>query len=117
MGDLDVYGYLILEDLKAKTKIPFQAEQMDLTTLKHFYDAGLCKPLTVSYRRIIKQNKKSLRAYSGVLDLMLKYNCKEEQESLQVLEILLRRIRVWNSPICSNCLELDFGIRNVLGKG
>lgn len=90
MDDLAVCGYLILENLKAKTKIPFQAEQMDLTTLKHFYDAGLCKPLTVSYRRIIKQNKKSLRAYSGVLDLMLKYNCKEEQESLQVLEIFAK---------------------------
>ena len=39
-GDLDPHGFLILENLKQKTGIPFQPMEMDLPTLKDCFTAG-----------------------------------------------------------------------------
>ena len=59
-GDLDVYGFLILENLKEKTNIPFAPLMMDVATLEKFYQAGL----------------------------MLDHNCKVEQESIKAVELM-----------------------------
>ena len=47
-GDLDPYGFLILEDLKAKTGIPFEPLEMDLPTLRRCHLAGHFRPLDES---------------------------------------------------------------------
>lgn len=49
-GDLDVYGFLILENLKEKTGIPFVPLMMDVATLERVYNAGLYKELTATDR-------------------------------------------------------------------
>ncbi|MGM9572218.1 MAG: Wadjet anti-phage system protein JetD domain-containing protein [bacterium] len=88
-GDLDVYGFLILENLKAKTKIPFESLMMDVPTLKRFYKAGLYKALTAHDIKIIKDKKETqLALYADVLDFMLAKNCKVEQESIKAVELL-----------------------------
>jgi len=85
-GDIDVYGFLILENLKAKTNIPFKPLEMDITTLKKFFENGLYKELSAIDKKIIIEN--DLSAYREVIDFMLKNNCKAEQESIKALEIL-----------------------------
>lgn len=88
-GDLDVYGFLILENLKKKTGIPFKPLMMDVKTLKKFYQAGLYKELTARDVKIIKEKKNtSLAAYEDVLQFMLDNNCKVEQESVKALELM-----------------------------
>lgn len=51
MGDLDVYGFLILENLKEKTGIPFKPLMMDVKTLERFYKAGMYKDLTTTDKK------------------------------------------------------------------
>lgn len=85
-GDIDVYGFLILENLKVKTNIPFKPLEMDITTLKKFFENGLYKELSAIDKKIIIEN--DLSAYREVIDFMLKNNCKAEQESIKALEIL-----------------------------
>lgn len=88
-GDLDVYGFLILENLREKTKIPFEAMQMDLQTLKRFKSARLYKPLESSDRKIIqKKIGGQLEKYKEVLQFMIENNCKVEQESVKALELI-----------------------------
>ena len=88
-GDLDVYGFLILENLKEKTGIPFAPLMMDVATLEKFYQAGLYKELTASDVKVIggKRNTK-LAAYADVLQFMLDHNCKLEQESIKAVELM-----------------------------
>ncbi len=88
-GDLDVYGFLILENLKEKTGIPFAPLMMDVATLEKFYQAGLYKELTASDVKVIggKRNTK-LAAYADVLQFMLDHNCKVEQESIKAVELM-----------------------------
>ena len=50
---MDVYGFLILENLKEKTGIPFAPFMMDVATLEKFYQAGLYKELTASDVKVI----------------------------------------------------------------
>lgn len=91
-GDLDVYGFLILENLKAKTKIPFRPLMMDLESLKCFYQAGLYKSLTAADIKLIKKKiDHQLLAYRDVLQFMLEYNCKVEQESFKAVELINNR--------------------------
>lgn len=87
-GDLDAYGFLILENLKSKTGIPFKPLEMDLYTLEKFYNYGLYKELTASDKKLMKSEK--LLKYRDVLDFMLEHNCKIEQESVKALELLER---------------------------
>ncbi len=89
-GDLDVYGFLILENLKAKTNIPFKPLMMDVETIERFYQAGLYKELTANDKKIIKSNKDGdLSSYRDVLEFMIQHNCKVEQESIKALELML----------------------------
>lgn len=88
-GDLDVYGFLILENLKEKTGIPFASLMMDVPTLERFFRAGIYKELTVSDVKVIEEKKKTkLAAYADVLQFMLDNNCKVEQESIKAVELM-----------------------------
>ena len=87
-GDIDIYGFLILENLKERTGIPFKSLLMDINTLKRFYEAGIYKELNISDIRMIEKNREKLKEYSEVLDFMLLNNCKVEQESLRAVRLL-----------------------------
>ena len=88
-GDIDVYGFLILENLKTKTNIPFKPFMMDIETLKRFYEEGLYRELNANDVKVIRDNKETkLVLYKDVLDFMLENNCKVEQESIKALELM-----------------------------
>lgn len=88
-GDLDVYGFLILENLKEKTGIPFVPLMMDVATIQKFYQAGLYKELTASDVKMIEGKKGTkLAEYMDVLQYMLDNNCKVEQESIKAVELM-----------------------------
>lgn len=88
-GDLDVYGFLILENLLSKTQIPFKPLLMDVETIERFYRAGLYKTLTARDRKMIDSKKDGqLSAYKDVLEYMLEYNCKVEQESIKAVGLV-----------------------------
>lgn len=88
-GDIDVYGFLILENLISKTQIPFKPLLMDVETIERFYRAGLYKTLTARDRKMIDAKKDGqLSAYKDVLEYMLEYNCKVEQESIKAVGLV-----------------------------
>ena len=87
-GDIDVYGFLILENLREKTGIPFKPLNMGVDTLKRFFDAKIYKELTASDINMIEKKKEKLGEYRQVLEFMLLHNCKVEQESIRAVEIL-----------------------------
>ena len=88
-GDLDVYGFLILENLISKTQIPFKPLLMDVETIERFYRAGSYKTLTARDRKMIDSKKDGqLSAYKDVLEYMLEYNCKVEQESIKAVGLV-----------------------------
>lgn len=84
-GDIDVYGFLILENLKERTGIPFKPLDMDVETLRKYYEMGYCKELTENDRKMSSSEK--LIEYRDVLAFMNKHNCKVEQESMKAAEI------------------------------
>ena len=89
-GDIDVYGFLILENLREKTGIPFEPLMMDKTTIERFYEAGLYKELTRADIKTIEKTKNNrLSSYQDVLEYMLDNNCKVEQESVKALELVV----------------------------
>ena len=88
-GDLDVYGFLILENLKEKTGIPFIPFMMDVATIERFYKAGLYKELASTDVKVIEEKKGTkLAAYADVLQFMIDNNCKVEQESIKAVELM-----------------------------
>lgn len=88
-GDIDVYGFLILENLKEKTGIPFAPLMMDMVTLERFYQAGFYKELTATDVKVIEGKKDTkLRTYADVLQFMIDNNCKVEQESIKAVELM-----------------------------
>lgn len=84
-GDLDPYGFLILEDLKDKTGIPFKPLDMDLDTLRHCHRAGHFRPLDEADRKAI--SSPSLVEYQPVLQYMVQHNCKIEQECFEAMKL------------------------------
>lgn len=84
-GDIDVYGFLILQNLKEKTGIPFHSLDMDVETLKKYYQMGYCKELDEIDRKMMSSKK--LDDYRDVLMFMEEHNCKMEQESVKAAEI------------------------------
>ncbi|MCM1525274.1 MAG: DUF2220 domain-containing protein [Ruminococcus sp.] len=84
-GDLDIYGFLILENLKKKTEIDFKPYEMDVKTLKQCFYSGFFKPLTKT--DIEKSKSPLLNKYRDVIDFMLENNCKVEQESLEAMKL------------------------------
>ena len=87
-GDIDVYGFLILENLKDKTGIPFKALDMDLKTLRGYEAHHLVKPLEAVDKKLIKSELPQLRPYTDILTYMLQHNCKAEQEAGQAMALL-----------------------------
>ena len=82
-GDLDPHGFLILENLKQKTGIPFRPLEMDLATLRACFQAGHYRPLTAEDKKAMQSPL--LAPYREILDFMLQHNCKVEQESLAAM--------------------------------
>lgn len=82
-GDIDVGGFLIYEDLRRKTGIPFKRYRMDLDSLKQYEKYG--KVLTENdqsrIEKILKENPDV--EYADVLKYMLSAGVKLEQECLK----------------------------------
>ncbi len=87
-GDIDVYGFVILENLKKKTGIPFLPLEMDLETLKEFESYHLVKPLNASDRKML--HIPQLAPHQNILTYMERHDCKAEQESRQALRLLCK---------------------------
>lgn len=85
-GDLDVYGFIILENLKLKTGIPFLPLEMDLDTLKEYESYQLVQPLNASDRKML--HLPQLAPYQNILTYMEQHNCKAEQEARQALSLI-----------------------------
>lgn len=84
-GDLDPYGFLILENLKTKTGIPFEPLEMDLPTLRRCHLAGHFRPLDESDQKLI--GNPLLHTYQPILQYMLEHNCKVEQECFEAMKL------------------------------
>ena len=84
-GDLDPYGFLILEDLKEKTGIPFKPMEMDLDTLRRCHRAGHFRPLDEADQKAI--NSPVLMEYQPILQYMRQHNCKIEQECFEAMKL------------------------------
>lgn len=84
-GDLDPYGFLILENLKNKTGIPFEPLEMDLNTLRQCYRAGHFRPLDEADRKAI--TSPALAEYQPILQYMLQHDCKIEQECFEAMKL------------------------------
>ena len=84
-GDLDPYGFLILENLKEKTGVPFEPMEMDLDTLRQCYRAGHFRPLDEADRKAI--TAPALAEYQPILQYMLQHNCKVEQECFEAMKL------------------------------
>lgn len=84
-GDLDPYGFLILENLKDKTGIPFKPLEMDLNTLRQCHHAGHFRPLDEADRKTI--TSPTLAEYQPILQYMLQHNCKIEQECFEAMKL------------------------------
>lgn len=84
-GDLDPHGFLILENLKQKTGIPFASTKMDLATLQSCYQAGHYRRLSAEDRKVM--DSPMLVAYRDIFAFMKEHNCKVEQESFAAIEL------------------------------
>lgn len=84
-GDLDPYGFLILENLKQKTGIPFKPLEMDLDTLRQCHHAGHFRPLDEADRKAI--DSPALIEYQPILQYMVRHNCKIEQECFEAMKL------------------------------
>ena len=84
-GDLDPYGFLILENLKNKTGIPFKPMDMDLDTLQRCHRAGHFRPLDDADKKAI--SVPALAEYQLVLQYMVQNNCKIEQECFEAMKL------------------------------
>lgn len=81
-GDIDVGGFLIYEDLRQKTGIPFKRYKMDLEHLMKYekYGRTLTENDCVRIGKILKENPDV--EYADVLRYMLTKNVKLEQECM-----------------------------------
>lgn len=84
-GDLDPYGFLILENLKEKTGIPFEPMEMDLDTLCRCHQAGHFRPLDEADRKAI--TSPALIEYQPIFQYMIQHNCKIEQECFEAMKL------------------------------
>lgn len=84
-GDLDPYGFLILENLRSRTQIPFKPLEMDLQTLRRCFEKGHYRPLDAQDEKIMQNPL--LTAYSEIFDFMRAHNCKVEQECFEAMQL------------------------------
>jgi hypothetical protein len=65
---------------------------MDVETIERFDRAGLYKSVTTRDRKMIDSKKGGqLSAYEDVLEYMLEFDCKVEQESIKAVELVERK--------------------------
>lgn len=102
-GDLDPYGFLILENLKEKTGIPFKPLEMDLETLRACHQSGYFRPLEAADRKTI--TSPVLREYEPILQYMLEHNCKIEQECFEAMKLEQLSYRSAAEPAFANCTD------------
>lgn len=82
-GDIDPDGFFILENLKAKTNIPFTSYKMSVQELEHY--SAYTKSL--EQNDITKANGLISKGYYlEEMNFMLKNNCKLEQEIISWME-------------------------------
>lgn len=84
-GDLDPYGFLILENLRSRTQIPFKSLEMDLQTLQQCFAKGHYRPLDAQDEKIMQHPL--LTSYSEIFDFMRQHNCKVEQECFEAMQL------------------------------
>lgn len=82
-GDIDPDGFLILENLKAKTKIPFTNFKMTILELEKYsaYTKTLEANDITKAKGLISKG-----LYQNEINFMLKNNCKLEQEIISWME-------------------------------
>ncbi|MCR5218500.1 Wadjet anti-phage system protein JetD domain-containing protein [Treponema sp.] len=82
-GDIDPDGFLILENLKRKTGIPFSEYKMTVTELQNYstYTKSLEKNDITKATGLISQG-----LYLNTMKYMLENNCKLEQEIISWME-------------------------------
>lgn len=78
-GDIDAGGFYILEHLRNKTGIRFEAMFMDLETLEKYGEFS--KPLTKNDCERLKKLQLNPE-FNAVISFMLEHNCKLEQENV-----------------------------------
>lgn len=83
-GDIDVGGFLIYEDLRRKTGIPFKRYKMDLEHLMQYekYGRALTENDRTRIEKILKENPRT--EYADILAYMLTKGVKLEQECLTI---------------------------------
>lgn len=86
-GDLDPYGFLILENLRHRTQIPFEALEMDLDTLKSCFSRRYYRPLNAQDKKIMQHPM--LSQYQDIFEFMCQHNCKIEQECFEAMKLEL----------------------------
>ena len=84
-GDLDIFGFLILENLKSKTGINFEPYEMDLELLIKCYKSNFFKPLNNT--DIKRSHDPVLDKYRTIINFMVENNCKVEQESIEAMKL------------------------------
>ena len=84
-GDLDPEGFLILENLRSKTKIPFKPLEMDLETLQHCFEQGHFRPLEQNDEKVMRYTM--LAKYENIFAFMRQHNCKVEQECFEAMKL------------------------------
>lgn len=80
-GDIDAGGFLILQDLRKKTGIPFESLHMDLDTLKQYSQYG--KKLTETDKKRLEKLEAE-KEFNEIIRFMLEKNIKLEQECIIV---------------------------------
>ena len=102
-GDLDPYGFLILENLKEKTGIPFKPLEMDLETLRVCHQSGHFRPLETADKKAI--TSPAIREYEPVLQYMLEHNCKIEQECFEAMKLEQLSYHPASESAFANCAD------------
>lgn len=90
-GDIDAGGFEIYRDLCEKTQIPFKMYHMDLETLKKYQDYGKKlegndrkRLLKIQEKVLENENDKKDKDLAELIQYMLDYNVKLEQECVDV---------------------------------
>ncbi len=86
-GDLDPYGFLILQNLRSRTQIPFVPLEMDLQTLEQCFKMGHYRPLDKQDLKIMEHPL--LKEYQEIFEYMRLHNCKIEQECFEAMKLNL----------------------------
>ncbi len=79
-GDIDAGGFQILDHLRRKTGVSFEAYKMDIATIEEYQ--AYSRELTDNDRA--RLNKMKDGEFSDLINYMLQHNCKLEQEAINM---------------------------------